>query len=160
MKGGIFFFLFTFFLASVVGHIFGDFIGSVIDFKYIILKGPWDVNIGILVMIGFLIFYISKLLYKGDRMGIFRIIYDTVVISFMSLVYMFIIGIEFSFNLFSCVFISYFTLFHILYICMNMCLNLFSNDKYKNEQNLLLFLLAVIFVLVVGDVTLFLINKI
>ena len=78
----------------------------------------------------------------------------------MSLVYMFIIGIEFSFNLFSCVFISYFTLFHILYICMNMCLTLFSNDKYKNEQNLLLFLLAVIFVLVVGDVTLFLINKI
>ena len=63
MKGIIFFFLFTFFISSVCGYIFRDYLVGVVDFNNIILKGPWDVNIGILVMIGLVMYFIAKKIF-------------------------------------------------------------------------------------------------
>ena len=98
MKGIIFFFFFTFFVSSVCGYILKDYLIGVIDFNNIILKGPWDVNIGILVLVGVIMYFIAKKIYKGDNVCVLRMIYDTTIIFVMSFIYKFILGINFSFN--------------------------------------------------------------
>lgn len=159
MNGSLFFFVFLFYTSCVIGYIFKNYINTLIDINYVVLKGPWDVNVGCLMVFTFLLYIIFKKIYKGNNICLLRILYDAVAVSVMSFVLKFILSVEFSFNLFSSIYISYFTLLPILYIFMSWCSSLFSNCKYRNEQNLLLFVICVVSVILIGDVVFFVLNK-
>ena len=114
MSGFVFFIFSTFLFSSVCGFLISSYLKVTEKLDYIVLKGPWDVTVGVLVVFGFIIYFILDRIYDGRRESLLRIIYECLSMSVMTLIFCFVTDFTFSCEVVLTVFISNFILFSLL----------------------------------------------
>lgn len=155
MKGILFFYLSSLFSLSIISYHINSF-NNFNNFEKITdLKGPWDMNIGLSLIITFIIFMIFSKIWDFKSLktrsllqtlvDIILIFLNTSVFSiFFVSEYKYIISINFSL-------ISYFFIFPNLYIYRRWCLNYFKKEEKLNEQNFLLLIILIPYILITID---------
>ena len=163
MKGILFFYLSSLFSSSIIGYYFKSFI-NFNDFEKIVnLKGPWDLNIGLSLIFSFFTFIIFSKFWDFKSLktrSLLQTLIDILIISINSIVfslfftseYKYFISIMFSFLL-------YFFIFPNLYIYRRWCINYFKREEKSNEQNFLLLIVLIPYILIIID-TFFLLKSV
>ena len=155
MSGFVFFIFSTFLFSFVCGFLISSYLKVTEKLDYIVLKGPWDVTVGVLVVFGFIIYFILDRIYDGRRESLLRIIYECLSMSVMTLIFCFVTDFTFSCEVVLTVFISNFILFPLLKLYKRWCDDFFVNKKYKNEQSLFYIVLFLFLIIVFGDIFLY-----
>ena len=156
MKGTLFFYFCFTFLFSILGYI----IDSFYDIKqYEIiknLKGPWDLNFGLSLMLSFFIYYIFTKIWNFkslDERSILQTFIDVIIISINTFVFSIFTAGDFKYHIaFMSSLLSYLLIYPNIYLIYKLCKSFFSNEKRKNEQYFLLFITLIPYILIFLDV--------
>ena len=163
MKGNIFFYFSFTFLFSIIGYIIDSYF-NIKEYEIIKnLKGPWDLNVGLSIMLGFFVYYIFTKIWKFkplEERSFFQTIIDMVVILINSLIFSIFIIHDYKYEIsISTSILFYLFLYPNIYILYTLCKRLFSNKNRVSEQYFLIFIILIPYILVILDVV-FLIKSI
>jgi len=156
MKGIFFFYLSSLFISSVVSYYFKSFINFNEFEKIVNLKGPWDINIGLSLVFSFMIFIISTRFWDFKSLktrSLLQTLVDILLISVSSIVFSIFFTSEYKYFI-SIIFslLSYFFIFPNLYIYHRWCIDYFKKEEKSNEQNFLLFIILIPYILIFLDI--------
>lgn len=155
MKGILFFYLSSLFISSIIGYYLNSFI-NLNDFEKIVnLKGPWDLNIGLSLIFSFFIFIIFSKFWDFKSLktrSLLQTLIDILVVSINTIILSFLFISEYRYFIacgFS--FFYYFFIFPNLYIYRRWCIDYFKKEEKSNEQNFLLFIVLIPYILIIID---------
>ena len=146
MASFMFFSCSSFLFFSVLGFFVSRYLDIVDKLDYVILKGPWDINVGVFVVLGFYIFIFFEKIYRGPRECLLRIIYQSFVMLLLFGCFFLVTNFKMSFDLALVV--------YVLNLYKKWCDRFFADRKCKNEQALLVIILFIFLVIVFIDLLL------
>lgn len=158
MSSEVFFIFSSFLFSSVFGAIVSRYISFFEELNLIVLKGPWNVTVGIFIMIGFYIYHL-RVFYKSLSESFLRIIYEIISLCVMVLIFCFITGFSVSSRTVLSAFVVNFTISPLLDLYKGWCDGFFNGRKYKNEKVLLFIILFIFIALVFIDFSVYILNK-